>query len=519
MRQRTTQLVLLGFAALMMSFPLLLFAWVLTQLGGDVPSFVTVERVRSVVAMAWLGATAFVAVRTVNYRGDLDAPSGLLTTAAVRDVVAGTMLAEAAVLSAWAAVPLAVLAGSFAVGVRTVAPALALPVVVGALLAWAVPLGFLVGIAVRHAMLTVEPIARNKTAVSIVVMLAYFALLFTDTLGAATAAAFPFLAALPPGWFGDLLVAGVPGLAVSPLRIAAATALTALAVPALVGVAARIAEIHWLSDPVLDDDDPEVAGEESGGSAIARATALLPAGVGRPTRAVVRTTLLRARRSPVRLIYLLYPTFAAFPLFQEVVTEGTIPGHAPWMVSGFVVWAAGAAFTLNVLGDQGATLPVLLSSPDSGRHLVAGNVLAGVLVALVPGVAVAALVGALGHLGAAETLALAAVTAVGVVGAALLATGIGVAFPRFGTVRVAGDREATAPSKSAFAVYSLLTVVFVPVCWLLASASAPGALADLLGAASALQVRAAAGAGLVAWLGLAAGSALLALRRVESHTV
>lgn len=528
MRERTTQLAVLGFAGLMMTFPVLLFVGLLYGLGvdlrtgGDVPGFVTPEQLRAAVSMAWLGVTAFVAMRTVNYRGDPDAPAGLLTTVTSFDAVVGLLLAEAIVVAGWLAVPSVILVGGFAAGAYAVAPVLALPIVAAVVLAWAVPLGFLVGIAIRHALLTVDPIASNKTAITIVALVAYFALLMSDAFGAALSAVFPFMAAMPPGWTADLLVVDVPTLAVSPLRVLAALAITAGVVPTLVIASARIAEAHWHADGVIEGTDGSDADAESsaGASTSERLAELLPEGVGRPTRSVVRIVVLRARRAPVRLLYLAYPLFGAFPLAQDVYQTGSIPAYVPWLLAGFAVWAAGSAFTLNVLGDQGTTMPAVLSSPRGGRHVVVGSAVAGTILALVPGVGLVALVGALGPLAPVETAALAAVTAVGVGGATLLATGIGITFPRFGSVQVANNREATVPSKSAFAIYSLLVVPFVPICWLLASASAPGSAADALGlGASGLAVRAAAAVALTIWLAVAVGSARYALDRVQGYTL
>jgi hypothetical protein len=527
-RQRRTQLLVTALGGLMLLIPVLVFAGVLYGLGvglrtgKEVTALLGPENVRSAVAAVWIGTAGFVSVRTISYRGDPDEPEGLLTTVPVRDVVTGLVLAEATVLAAWVALPLFALGVAFAAGARALAPLLALPVVVVLVLATAIPLGFLVGISLRHALLTLEPIARNKTAVVLVSMVAYLGLLFTDTLGVVAAAAYPFLSAVPPGWFGDLLVTDVPRLAASPLRIVAATALTVVAAPLLVVAGARVAEMHWLSDETTASQPrPDDA---TGATTSERVAAVLPDGVGRPTRSVVRTVVLRARRAPIKLLYVIYPLFAAVPLLQDVYRLGAVPGYAPWLTAGFVVWAAGAAFTLNVLGDQGATLPVVLSAPDAGRHVVVGHALAGLLVAVVPAVVLTALVGLLAPLAVVETLALAAVTAVGVVGATLLATGVGVTFPRFGTVKVASDREATAPSKSAFAVYSVLVTTFLPICWLAASASAPGWIARLLAevagvATSSGVVRALAALALVAWLALSAVSALLALRRVESYAL
>jgi len=524
MRERRTQLAVLGVVGLMMFFPLLLFGSLLYGLGvdlrtgADIAEFVTIENVRSLAATAWLGAASFVAIRTINYRGDPDAPAGLFTTVPIFDAVVGIMLAEVAVVGMWIGVPLVLFAGGFAIGAHAVAPVLALPFVVVVVLAWAVPLGFLVGIAIRHALLTVEPIANNKTAITIVAAVAYFGLLMSDAFGAVLAAVFPFMAAMPVGWFADLLVIDVPTLGVAPVRILAAAALTAGVVPALVLVSARVAEAHWLADGVIEGDEESSGDADAGASTSERLADLLPSGVGRPTRSVVRTVVLRARRAPVQLMYLMYPLFGAFPLAQEIYASGSIPSYVPWLVAGFVVWAAGSAFTLNVLGDQGATMPVALSAPRGGRHVVVGHAAAGALCALVPGAALAALVGALGPLGVVEAAGLATVTAVGVFGATLLATGIGVAFPRFGTVQVMNNREATAPSKSAFLIYSLLVLPFSLVAWLLVSSGGAGWVGGGVGV-SGLAVRIGAGLALLAWFGIAAWSFRYALDRVGEFTV
>lgn len=524
LRERRTQIAVLGVVGLLMIFPITLFVGLVHGLGvdlrtaGDVPAFVGTENVRGLAATAWLGAASFVAIRTVNYRGDPDAPAGLFTTVPIFDAVVGFLLAEAAVVGTWIGVPLVLFAGGFAVGAHAVAPVLALPFVVAVVLAWAVPLGFLVGIAIRHALLTVEPIANNKTAITIVAAIAYFGLLVSDAFGAALAAAFPFMAAVPVGWFADLLVLDVPMLGVAPLRVLAAAALTVGVVPALVLASARVAEAHWLADGVIESDDESGGDANAGASTGDRLADLLPSGVGRPTRSVVRTVVLRARRAPVQLMYLMYPLFGAFPLAQDIYASGSIPAHVPWLVAGFVVWAAGSAFTLNVLGDQGATMPVALSAPRGGRHVVVGHAAAGALCALVPGAALAAFVAVLGPLGVVEAAGLAAVTALGVLGATLLATGIGVAFPRFGTVQVMNNREATAPSKSAFLIYSLLVLPFSLVAWLLVSSGGAGSLAGVIGVAGPV-VRAGAGLALLAWFGVAAWSFRYALDRVGKFTV
>ncbi|MFC7082125.1 hypothetical protein [Halorussus caseinilyticus] len=62
---------------------------------------------------------------------------------------------------------------------------------------------------------------------------------------------------------------------------------------------------------------------------------------------------------------------------------------------------------------------------------------------------------ALSPLAPTDALALTAASALLVVAGTVLAVGVGVLFPRFGTVEVFRSREVTMPSKGAFAAYSL----------------------------------------------------------------
>jgi len=87
-------------------------------------------------------------------------------------------------------------------------------------------------------------------------------------------------------------------------------------------------------------------------------------------------------------------------------------------------------------------------------------------------------------LGLEQTAALTVATVAGAVATPALATGIGSAFPRFGSVNVTNNREAVMPSKTAFAVYTL-AIALPSVAAVVLYLEAPESIAGLLASMSA----------------------------------
>lgn len=518
----TTQVVLLAVAAL---FFLALSAGaavgayaggVALRTGGTgVPEFLgggLVPGARGALGIAWLGLTGLVAARTVGAKGDVDDHEGLLLATDTGNVVGGFVALEATYYLAWGGVPLALVVAGLALGARAPLLLVTGAAVVPALLAAAVPLGFAIGLVVRHLAVTFEPIARHRRVLGLAAFLAYVGLLVTGRLGNAFALLFEPAQALPPGWLADLLLLGLPAAAPSPLRAGVAVLACGGLLAASLAAGTRVARVHWFADPhdPADEDEPGTTASRfgTGGS--------LAGLVARPTRAIATATLLRARRAPLTMIYVLWPLFGAVSAIQDVVQSGDVPTTLPYYMLLYLAWAVGAGLTLNPLGNLSAALPATLVSRASGRSFVAGHVLAGSLV----GVPVAALV--VGATAVASPLSLpvaAAVTAasvVAVVGACTLATGVGTLFPRFGTVQVAGDREAHAPSKLAMAVYSLVLVLGVAAgiggSWAAGLATA----SDAVGVPAELLVGVAAGVVLVS-LAVPVVAAVYAVRRFDGY--
>ncbi|WP_439028627.1 hypothetical protein [Haloarchaeobius sp. DT45] len=437
---------------------------------GDVPEIPVaggiVGIVRGAVGLAFVFLVVMSIVRTVGKRATVDEPAALLLASRVRDVVPAIVCTEFVLFMSWILPPIAVLVAGFSYGAQAPLVALSLPVILVGVALPAIWVGFLLGLVAHHLVTRYPPLARHRTALVVVAFLAYFGLIFTGSFDEAVAMLFEPVQASPLSWYGDLLLLGVPNVSPSPLRIGAAVVATVALLPLLQVASVTVASFHWFSDPAreADDEDDETVTATGGRTHRGTSTAsgvvtrlLRP--LDRPTRQIVNVAWVRTRRAPIKLLYLAYPLFGFLQQFATIVETRQVPEHMPFLLALYVAWGAAMAFTLNPLGDDGPVLPATLSSPLSGRQFVAGHVLAGVI----PGVPVAlAVVGGsalASPLSPTMTLAAVGVGVLGAVFAPVLAAGIGVSFPRFGSVQVAGNRKAVVPSKTAMLVFTLALMV------------------------------------------------------------
>jgi ABC-2 type transport system permease protein len=438
---------------------LILFVGVPT-VGGSYVAYTSGEQIldalpvldgaRGALALAWLGPVALIAQRAVGKTARIEHETGMLTTVPAPDVLGGLVLAEAARVLSVVAVPVVAVAGAFALGIGAPTAFLTIVAALLAVFATALLAGHIVGVAIKIVVGQSELLTRYKSVLAVVAFLAYFVAVSSEAFGRALVELFGLLQASPTAWFGDLLVAGIPGVAPSPLRIVGALALVAVGVPALLAIDVRAAERLWYADRA----QPGTQTHESSDSD----AAVLSRVAAGPTRAVARKIWRRTRRAPIRLIYVVYPLFFLFAPLQQAFTTGEIPASLPVLLALYGVWAVGAA-ALNPLGDEGALLPVTLTTGVRGGQFVRGHVLAVATVGLPLVVGATAFSGVLSPLAVSSWVALAAVSAVLCVAGPVLALAIGTRFPRFGTVRVSRSREVVVPSKTAFACYTLVVAV------------------------------------------------------------
>jgi ABC-2 type transport system permease protein len=505
---------------------------------------------------------AFVAgSRTVQGSGTIDRSAGILTAVPHRDAVAGLLLTECVLFLGAATLPTLAVAVAFAVGAS--APVSVVPIIVAvfALIIGGVALGYPIGLVVKFAFARSSFLARYKSIIGVLVFVAYFAVVSSNSLNSALAPVIGVLEASPIGWLVDLGFIGAPSVSANTLRAAGGIGTVLIGVPLLVGLSTVLAERLWYADPVQpsDDDDDRTStsangssarGTSAGGEAPTTTSRTPPVServfggvVSWPVLRIAQKNWLRARRAPLKLWYAAYPLLLVGFQIGPLLNAGQVP---EWLVLYIAVcgaWMTGAAFALNPLGDEGAVLPLTLTSGVSGRTYLAGMVLPGVT----PGVPITVVatvgLGVLSPLGVIEIAALAVLGAILCAGASVLAAGIGTLYPKFEESRITRNRSAVRPSIVAFLVYTIGllaigipgVVAQVPVIpralgglgtALLSGlpdviAQAPGLLTDLAGAIETTPSAPAIGAGVTALL--AAGVAVLATRRVvrtyEGYTI
>jgi hypothetical protein len=435
------------------------------------------------------GLTVLVTIRVVQQGAEPAHPEGLLTTVPHVEAVLGVVLSELTVSAGLLAIPGVLAAVTFAVGAGSPASGLLLLASLAGLLALGGLLGFAVGLAVGNVFARSRLLARYKTAIGVLLLLAYFGVVFSQSADNVAAPVVDGLAATPFGWFADLALYAL--VDTSPVRAGAAVGIAVVGVAALVVACSRLAAALWYTEPAQPTERTERASGMGGVS-----------GLPRPTARIVRKTWLRARRNPIRLIYVIYPIFLIYAPVAESVQSGTVPALLPPLVALYGAWSTGAAFTLNPVGDEGPVLPVTLTTPVSGREFVGGLCLAALLVGLPITVALVVVTGLLSPLDLPATLAVAASAAALCVAGTGIGAGAGTLFPRLEAVRVTRSREAVVPSLFAFSVYSLVVGVVGLPATAVGAPAGRDLLADLTGlapdAVTAGAVALTAVAGLVA---------------------
>lgn len=388
----------------------------------------------------------------------------VLLAADHREVVAALVVVESLLPLALVGLPGILASLLFALGAGSPASAVLVAASVLALVAVGVLAGFVVGLGVRNAVARVRLLARFRTAIGFLLAVGYVVVIFgtgfENVLG-------PVLAGPPLAWFGDLaLLAILPSA--SPLRAAGALVTTGIGLVVLGWTTSRLAAALWYSRPV----DP-------GGSTVGSSTGRLP-WVNRTTSLIAWKAWARARRSPIRLVYVIYPLlFAIGPIASAGL--GDVPRVAVPAIVVYGGWATGSAFTLNPIGDETPVLPITLTSGVGGRRFVRSLWFAGAVVGAPATVALAVAAGLAAGLGVVDLVA-AGVLGLAVAGLAPgVAAGIGAMFPRTEPARVGRSRRVVVPSLVAFAGYSIGFFVLSMPVWLALAGSTRGAVAGVVG--------------------------------------
>jgi len=498
--------------------------------------------VRGNLALFWLFAAFIVAQRAVSLHGRVDAEPLVLTTVSARTVAVGLVVAETLRALSAVVVPVIVLTGAFVYTTGAVAAAVTVPFGVVCFVASAVAAGVAVGQFVALLVARVPFVARHRTGLGGGTVVAFFAAYAAFQYGGlGLPVGVGTLGALPPGWVADLFVLGSP-VSGSLTRAAAVAVGGPVAVAGCAAVTVRVATVYWYTDPVDPTDegggDGDAAGATSGveegatravdeRSPLAAAIAPLsvPAVGSRATRRVTELVLLRTRRNPARLSFLLAPLAVVGSMLVSLAGAGAGGvglGLVPVGLALALSWLAGAAFALNPLGDEAPVLPATLLSTVGGRRFVRGCCLPGALVGVpltVLATALATVVAGYAPVDAAGVVALALLLSVAALG---LAPGVGTRFPRFDAVSAGRASAVVPPALSAVAVYSLAVGLpgVVAAVSLLAPGVARALAAALLAWLPSLALSALAGQGLpTAGLAAAAAGFAAPIRGVPLGTV
>ncbi|SEP31263.1 hypothetical protein SAMN04487948_1444 [Halogranum amylolyticum] len=447
----------LVFPSLMLVGFLYLFADAIRGAG----SFTLPPVARGTVALLWLFGVFIATQRVVSARPRIDAEPLMLTTVSARTVVGGLLVAETLRVLAYLGLPVLVLTGGAVYLFASPVSAVLIPLAAVLLGLTAVLVGMALGYAVALLIATSPFVARHKTilgGVAVLLAMGGYLLVMLPQFGGIGQET---LAVLPVGWFVDLAVLGSP---VRGSTIRAGVIVGGSLVVVLVGIALVEWEATrlWFIDPVSGEEETTASPDRSDtdGTRTALADAIAPVGIPRsipqPVRRVAQWSVLRTRRDPRRLNFLLLPVV--------MVGSGLISSSAQldsvWSLLApaaavLLSWMAGATFAMNPFGDEGPVLSTTLIA-ISGSAYVRGLMLPGLLFGfplVVLGTAGAALAGpfelpvAAGLVAVSVLVTLVAVTT---------APAVGMWFPRFSAISIGQSRDVIPPRLLTTALHFLV---------------------------------------------------------------
>lgn len=412
----------------------------------------------TIVIGTWITMVAFGIMAGTGSEGEVDNQAAILTVRPPKDVAGGLLLGTVVGYAPLLCLP--ALAGGIGIAVGVGTPAPIAGILAGSilLLVTGVTIGYACGLTIKGIVRRSARLTQLKPAIGVAIFVGYIWLSATGRLFTIVIDAGELLRSSPLGWLADLTFLTTPNAGASVLNAIGALAVSAAVVPVGVFAVVRAAEYAWYAEQRQrdsDDEPVESSGRDSTSLGERFDAALGVVGVSAGARGVTTTVLVRAYRSPLQLVYVVVPLFLLLPTIETAVSSGFVPEWLPWGVLLYGGWVAGAAFPLNLLGDQGATLPTVLTARIRGRQVVHGYVLAAVLIFVLP-TAVAAIATAQVAGRSTETLlSVGLASPLAVIAGAVLAAGFGAAFPRFQSIDLTGSTKALLPSKTAFTLFSM----------------------------------------------------------------
>ena len=443
--------------------------------------------VRGMVALFWLFMVFIVGQRVVSAHTHIEAESMVLTSVSARTVAGGLVVAET--LRALTYVGLYTVVGTAAAVLLfgSIASLVLVPMTTVLFVATAVVTATACGYAIAWLIASSPFVARHKTVLGIVaasVLMGVYFLFVYSPLGVVSPTS---LAWLPMAWFADLATAGSP-FAGSSIRAVGALFGSALVVVVAGALVEREAVALWFTEPVTLDDGATRETTESGAARSSHRGALaaavgplvVPDLLSTPTRRVAEWTLLRTRRDPNRMTFLLVPVFAIGSSFMSSSYQsGSVTAVAAPLCAVMLPWLAGALFALNPLGDEGRVLPMTLTAVP-GRQYVRGLMTPGLLLGLPIVLVVTAVASVFSPYTLVQRVETVALSGSLTVIAVAIAPAVGMAFPRFSAISIGRSDDVLPPRMTAVFVH--LVAVVVPGGLLVLLTVVPGLTRGLLGA-------------------------------------
>ncbi|MDL0122864.1 hypothetical protein [Halobacterium salinarum] len=414
------------------------------------------------VSALWVGAVWFFSQRTLLYWRRPRAEAFVLTTVSTRTAAVGMLLTEFFTACLFLVPPTVLLVGVVGYAFLSPVSLVLVPLAVGLFAATAIVVGYALGFAYLVVAGRSRGLANQQGQLIVqLVLLSVVVYLVVQFFGGVPAVwEVATFAWLPTSWLVDLAVLGTPVTASLSRTLASVLgSLTVIGGGSL--VVERLAGAYWVTDPdsaTRDGGDTATGTRSHDGGTLAAGISplVIPRFVGRPTQRVAQAVLLRLRRTPRRLLFLVTLVVSLGIYLGVIYAQLDDPlALVPVVCALFVPWLAGAAFGLNPLGDEGAVLPATLTSSISGREYVRGFMLPGLLYGLPITVLCTLLGSVVGSYPLGVGVGFVVVGAVLTVVAVVFAPAIGMRFPRFSSITISQSGGIVPPSMTAIIVYSL----------------------------------------------------------------
>lgn len=299
----------------------------------------------------------------------------LLTTVSAREVVLGVIL-TVATRTVTRIFPLTIgVAIGFAVGTRSLASALTIIVAVAGFLSVTALIGVGLGF-VMELVSTRSPRFRRYKTLLVVLALGLVMIVWTVMDRGLISSAIGLMTGwlvVPPAWFVDLGLLGVPGIQSNVLQSVGALGWVVSGIPILTVVITALATRVWETEPV------SAATIHRSRPLVVKGVAerLFSGHVSRPVLTVARKRWLQERRIPVGLMMTGYLTVLLPGVFLPAFAAGTIPGLSLIAFVFICASGTGIAFGMPLLALEYSSLPMTLTTVP-GRQYIRGTVLAGV---------------------------------------------------------------------------------------------------------------------------------------------